>query len=60
MLNRLYKKIEHGAAELVLAGAMRRAAVLCCASVVFLTGCDVNVGGRQRPLVQHQKIQGEM
>jgi hypothetical protein len=39
---------------------MRRAAVLCCLSAVFLAGCDVNVGGRQRPLLQHQKIQGEV
>lgn len=60
MLNRLYSKTRHGAAELALAGAMRRAAVLCCMSVVFLAGCDVNVGGRQRPLLQHQKIQGEV
>lgn len=60
MLNRLYSKTRHRAAELTLAGAMRRAAVLCCLSVVFLAGCDVNVGGRQRPLLKHERIQGEV
>ncbi len=60
MQNRLYSKTGLSVAERVLAGGMRRAAVLCCLSAVFLAGCDVNVGGRQRPLVQHQKIQGEV
>lgn len=60
MLNRLYRKTEQAVAELELAGAVRRAAVLCCVSAAFLAGCNVNVGGRQRPVLQHQKIQGEM
>lgn len=60
MLNRRYSKTRLSAAGRVLAGGMRRAAVLYCMSVVFLAGCDVNVAGRQRPLWQHQKIQGEV
>ena len=60
MQNRLYSKIKREAAERTLAGAMRRAIILCCLSVVFLAGCDVNVGGRQRPLVKHERIGGEV
>jgi hypothetical protein len=29
-------------------------------SVVLFAGCDVNVGGRKRPLVRHERIQGEV
>ncbi|UCC98018.1 MAG: hypothetical protein JSW66_19485 [Phycisphaerales bacterium] len=29
-------------------------------SVVLFVGCNVNVGGRQRPLVRHEGIQGEV
>ncbi len=35
---------------------------LCCIgiSMVFLAGCDVNVSGKQRPLLRHDRIQGEV
>jgi hypothetical protein len=44
----------------MLSGRVRRAVLLCCMSVVLFAGCDVNVGGRQRPLVRHERIQGEV
>jgi len=28
--------------------------------MVFLAGCDVSVGGKQRPLLRHDRIQGEV
>ncbi|MHC4322894.1 MAG: hypothetical protein ACYSUX_01330, partial [Planctomycetota bacterium] len=34
--------------------------VLCIISAVVLSGCNVNVGGKQRPLVRREKIQGEL
>lgn len=39
---------------------IRRALVLCSVSVVALAGCSVNVGGKQRPLVRHNAIRGEL
>ena len=38
------------------------ALLLCCIgiSMVFLAGCDVSVGGKQRPLLRHDRIQGEV
>jgi len=32
----------------------------CALSMVVLTGCSVNVGGKQRPFVRHEKIRGEL
>jgi hypothetical protein len=32
----------------------------CTISAVVLAGCNVNVGGKQRPLVRHDRIQGEV
>ncbi|MHC4680350.1 MAG: hypothetical protein ACYTEK_16815 [Planctomycetota bacterium] len=60
MLNRLYSKTRPWVAERMLSGRVRRAVLLCCMSVVLFAGCDVNVGGRQRPLVRHERIQGEV
>ena len=39
---------------------IRWALTFCTISAVILTGCSVNVGGRQRPLVRHERIQGEL
>jgi hypothetical protein len=36
------------------------ALALCCISGIFLAGCNVNVGGKQRPLVRQKRIQGEL
>ncbi|MHC4508482.1 MAG: hypothetical protein ACYTAO_05915 [Planctomycetota bacterium] len=60
MLNRLYSKTRPWVAERMLSGRVRRAVLLCCMSVVLFAGCDVNVGGRKRPLVRHERIQGEV
>lgn len=60
MLNRWYSKTRPWRAERMLSGRMRCAVVLCCMSLALLAGCDVNVGGRQRPLVRHERIQGEV
>ncbi|MHC4119424.1 MAG: hypothetical protein ACYSWO_18165 [Planctomycetota bacterium] len=35
-------------------------ALAICAAGIFLTGCSVDVGGRQRPLLQNKKIKGEL
>jgi hypothetical protein len=35
-------------------------AVLFVALAVFLTGCTVDVGGRRRPLIRHERIRGEI
>jgi hypothetical protein len=31
-----------------------------CAGLAFLTGCNVNVAGRERPLLRHGRIRGEL
>lgn len=35
-------------------------ALAICAVGTFLTGCSVDVGGRQRPLLHNEKIKGEL
>jgi hypothetical protein len=37
-----------------------RAFVFLTLSAIFLAGCNVTVGGKQRPIVRHEKIQGEL
>jgi len=32
----------------------------CIIGIVVLAGCNVDVGGRQRPLIRHEKINGEL
>ena len=44
----------------MLTGKIYRTLTFCITSVVVLAGCSVNVGGRQRPLVRHDRIQGEL
>jgi hypothetical protein len=44
----------------VLTRRICRALAFCIISAVALAGCSVNVGGRQRPLVRHDRIQGEL
>ncbi len=62
MLNRLHSRIEPSGTERMLARRMRRVPALCCMSLIaaLLAGCEVNVGGKQRPLVRHDRIQGEV
>jgi len=37
-----------------------RALVFCGISILSLPGCNVNVRGKQRPLLKHDRIQGEV
>jgi len=39
---------------------IRLALVFCIVSTVVLSGCSVNVAGKQRPLVRHERVQGEL
>lgn len=62
MLNRPYSRTGPCVAERMPARRIRRAQALCCISLIaaLLAGCDVNVGGKQRPLLRHDRIQGEV
>ena len=60
LLNRRYSETKHWAVRLAPARGSRWALVFCGVGLVFLTGCSVNVGGRQRPLLRHDRIQGEL
>jgi len=42
------------------ASAKIRLALAICTGGVLLAGCSVNVGGRQRPLLQNEEIKGEL
>ena len=44
----------------MLAGRICRILAFCIICTVVFAGCSVNVGGRQRPLVRHDRIQGEL
>ena len=57
--NQLHSTTRHRAFEPVLSGKIRLVLAIC-AGGIFLTGCTVNVGGRQRPLLQNEKIKGEL
>jgi hypothetical protein len=64
LLNRLYRPIRlivahrfyYGRASFTLPVRFLSSA-LC---LLFLAGCSVNVSGKQRPLIEHEKIQGEL
>ena len=60
LLNRQYSETRHWAVRLAPARRNLWALVFCGVGLVFLTGCSVNVGGRQRPLLRHDRIQGEL
>jgi hypothetical protein len=61
-LNRLYSKARPYVAEQRPAHGTRWVRALCCLSLItaLLAGCDVNVGGKQRPILRHDRIQGEV
>jgi len=44
----------------ILTGKICRTLAFCFISAVVLAGCNVNVGGRQRPLIRHERINGEL
>jgi len=55
-----YNKTILESVKRILAGRIRWALVFCSISAVALAGCSVNVGGKQRPLVRHEGIRGEL
>jgi hypothetical protein len=57
--NQLYSATGHRTLKPEPCGTLRLALVIC-AGGILLAGCDVNVGGRQRPLVENEKINGEL
>lgn len=44
----------------ILAGRIRWAFAFCTLSAVALAGCNVNVGGKQKPFIRHEGIRGEL
>ncbi|MFC1637263.1 hypothetical protein ACFL5Z_20785 [Planctomycetota bacterium] len=64
MLYRLYKRVGYALAHRSTHGGPRPTLPACLLSSVlcllFVAGCNVNVGGKQRPLVKHEGIRGEV
>ena len=60
MQNRTYNNVIPESDRWILAGRISMAFAFCIISLFALSGCNVNVGGRQRPLVSHKRIQGEL
>jgi hypothetical protein len=58
--NQPYNKTIPDSVEGVLIKRILRVFVFFSFAAVVLAGCSVNVGGKQRPLVRHERIQGEM
>lgn len=59
-MNLLYSKTIHWVVRLLLTRRMLWALAFCGISGVILPGCSVNVGGKQRPLLRHDRIKGEL
>ena len=57
--NQLHSMTRHGAFRPMPLRRVRLALAICAAGIL-LTGCSVDVGGRQRPLLQNEKIKGEL
>ena len=57
--NELHSTTRGRALKPALCGKIRLALAIC-ASGIFLAGCSVDVGGRQRPVLQNEKIKGEL
>ncbi len=60
MLNLRYNKTESGAVKTVRNQSVLWALLFCGISVLSLTGCNINVRGKQRPLLRHDRIKGEV
>ena len=60
MQNRPYNNVIPETVKRIPAGRIHRALTFYIISAVVLSGCNVNVGGKQRPLVRHDRIQGEL
>jgi hypothetical protein len=60
LLNRLYNKIKRLILRLTSSGRIRLILAATGLSVFLLAGCNVDVGGKQRPLLKNDGIQGEL
>jgi hypothetical protein len=60
LLNRRYDKTGSGAVKTERNQSVLLALVLCGISVFSISGCNVNVRGKQRPLLRHDRIKGEI
>jgi len=60
LLNRRYNKTGGGAVKTARNQSVLWALVFCGISVLSITGCNVNVRGKQRPLLRHDRIKGEV
>jgi hypothetical protein len=58
--NQPYKKTILESAKRMIIKKIRWSIVFCAFSAVVLAGCSVNVGGKQRPIVRHEEIRGEL
>jgi hypothetical protein len=60
LLNRPYNDVKPEFVKRILAGRIGRILVYCTICAIVTTGCNVNIGGKQKPLVRHERIQGEV
>ena len=60
MLNQRYNKTGGGAVTTERNQGVLWALVFCGICVVSISGCNVNVRGKQRPLLRHDRIKGEV
>ncbi len=60
MQNQPYNETMPESFKQILTGRICQVLAFCIIGIVVLAGCNVNVGGRQRPLIRHEKINGEL
>jgi len=64
LLNRLHKLVGWGLPHRNGIGGLKPTLPVCLLPSVFclflIAGCNVNVGGKQRPLIKHEGIRGEV
>jgi len=60
LLNQRYDKTRSREVKTELNQSVLRALVFCGISILSISGCNVNVRGKQRPLLRHDRIHGEV
>ena len=60
MQNQPYNETILESVKRILTRRIRWILALCIISAAVLSGCSVNVRGKQRPLVRHERIHGEL
>jgi len=58
--NQPYNETKPESVKRIPVGRIRRTLAFCTIIAVAFAGCSVNVGGKQRPLVRHEGIRGEL